>query len=119
LQIIVALALNALALIVTAYVVPGFEVADFTTAILAAIVLGIVNTFIRPVLAFMTAPLTIISLGLFAFVINALMLYIVAYFVPGITIAGFVPAILAAVVLSVVATALSMLLGDLAKLKLK
>jgi len=94
-------------------------VADFTTAILAAIVLGIVNTFIRPVLAFMTAPLTIISLGLFAFVINALMLYIVAYFVPGITIAGFVPAILAAVVLSVVATALSMLLGDLAKLKLK
>ena len=118
-QIIVALVLNALALIVTAYVVPGFEVADFTTAILAAIVLGIVNTFIRPVLAFMTAPLTIISLGLFAFVINALMLYIVAYFVPGITIAGFVPAILAAVVLSVVATALSMLLGDLAKLKLK
>lgn len=118
-QIVVALVLNALALIVTSYIVPGFTVSDFTTAVLAAIVLGVVNTFIRPVLAFITAPLTIISLGLFAFVINASMLYIVAYFVPGITIGGFVPAILAAVVLSVVATALSMLLGDLAKLKIK
>lgn len=118
-QIIVALVLNAAALLVTDYIVPGFDVSDFTTALLAAIVLGVVNTFIRPVLTFITAPLTIVTLGLFAFVINASMLYIVSYFVPGVQIAGFVPAILAAVVLSVVATALSMLLGDLTKLKLK
>lgn len=60
--------------------------------------------------------ITVVTLGLFAFVVNALVLYIVSYVVPGVQIAGLVPAILAAVVLSVVATALSMLLKDVAKM---
>lgn len=117
-QIVIALALNALALMATTYVVPGFKVDNFTTAVLAAIVLGVVNTFIRPVLAFLTAPLSVITLGLFAFVVNAVMLFIVSSFVPGLTIDGWIPAILGSIVLSVVSTGLNAVLKDLQKVKL-
>jgi len=119
LQIIVALILNAVALLATAYIVPGFHVIDYTTALLAAIVLGIVNTFIKPVLSFITAPLTVVTLGLFAFVVNAVVLFIVASVVKGLTIDGWVPAILGAIVLSVVSTILNTVFKDLGKLKLK
>lgn len=115
-QILVALVLNAVALVATTYIVPGFQVANFTTALLAAIVLGVVNTFIKPVLSFLTAPLSVVTLGLFAFVVNAVVLFIVAAVVPGVKINGWVPAILGAIVLSVVATVLSSLLKDVAKL---
>jgi putative membrane protein len=118
-QIIVALILNAVALLATAYIVPGFKVADFTTALLAGIVLGVVNTFIKPVLAYITKPITTVTLGLFAFVVNAVVLLIVAAFVPGFTLEGWVPAILGAVVLSVVATVLTSVFKDLGKLKIK
>lgn len=105
-QILIALVLNAIALLVTAYLVPGFHVADFTTALLAAIVLGVVNTFIKPILSLITLPLTFITLGLFAFVVNAVMLFIVSAFVKGLTIDGWIPAILGAIVLSIVSTIL-------------
>ena len=115
-QLIVALVLNAVALLATAYVVPGFAVDNFTTAVLAAIVLGVVNTFIKPVLSFVTAPLTIVTLGLFSFVINAVVLFIVSSLVPGLKIDGWLPAILGAVVLTVVSTGLSSVLKDVGKL---
>lgn len=115
-QLLVALVLNAVALLATAYIVPGFKVDNFTTAVLAAIVLGVVNTFIKPVLSFLTAPLNVVTLGVFAFVINAVVLFIVSAVVPGLRIDGWVPAILAAVVLSVVATVLSSILKDVGKL---
>ena len=115
-QIVIALLLNAVALLATAYIVPGFKVDDFTSALLAAIVLGVVNTFIKPALSFLTAPLTVVTLGLFAFVVNAVVLFIVDAIVPGLTIDGWLPAILGAVVLSVVATVLSSALKDLGKL---
>lgn len=118
LQILIALVLNAVALLLTANIVPGFRVEDFTTAVLAAIVLGVVNTFIKPILSFLSAPLTIVTLGLFAFVINAVVLFIVAAVVSGIVIDGWMPAILAAIVLSIVSTILNTLLKDLGKLKL-
>ena len=114
-QILVALVLNALALLATAYIVPGFKVDNFTTALLASIVLGVVNTFIKPVLNFISLPITIITLGLFAFVINAAVLFIVSAVVPGLMIDGWVPAILGAIVLSVVSTVLSSLTKDIAK----
>lgn len=113
--LILSLLLNALALIITSKIVPGFTVEDFTTAILAAIVLGVINTIIKPILVLLTFPLTILTLGLFSFVINAVVLYLAAFFVKGIIIEGFIPALLAAIVLSVISTALSMLLKDLAK----
>lgn len=105
-----------MALLATAYIVPGFKVADFTTAVLAAIVLGVVNTFIKPVISFITHPINVVTLGLFAFVVNAVVLFIVSYVVPGLKIDGWIPAILGAVVLSVVATVLSSVLKDVGKL---
>lgn len=115
-QILIALVLNAVALLATAYIVPGVQVQNFTTALLAAIVLGIVNTFIKPILSFITAPLSIITLGLFSFVINAVMLFIVASIVKGLTIDGWLPAILGGIVLSVVSTVLNAVLKDLGKI---
>ena len=116
-QILAALILNAVALWVTAKIVPGFTVGDSTSLILVAVVLGVVNTFIKPVLSFVTAPLSVVTLGLFAFVINAVVLFIVSAIVPnGLQITGWVPAILGAVVLSVVSTVLSSVLKDVAKL---
>ncbi len=115
-QIIVALVLNALALMATAYIVPGFLVTDFTQAVLAAIVLGVVNTFIKPVLSFVTAPLSVVTLGLFSFVVNAVVLFIVSAIVPGFKVDGWIAAILGAVVLAIAGTILSTLLKDVAKL---
>lgn len=111
--IIVALVLNALALIVTAYIVPGFKVANFQSALFAAIVLGVLNTFIKPMLAMLTAPINILTLGLFTFVLNAIVLKLAELVVPGLMIDTWLTAILGAIVLSVVSTALTMLLKDL------
>jgi putative membrane protein len=111
-RLLISLLLNTLALIITAYIVPGFQVANFQSALLAAIVLGVINTFIKPVLVFLTLPLTIVTLGLFIFVVNAIVLFLTSFFVNGLTINGWLPAILGAVVLSVVSTILSMLAGN-------
>lgn len=118
-QIIVALILNAVALLATAYIVPGFKVIDFQSALLAGIVLGVVNTFIKPVLTYITKPITVVTLGLFAFVVNAVVLFIVSAVVPGLTIDGWMPAILGAIVLTVAGTILNSVFKDLSKLKLK
>lgn len=115
LQLLLALVLNAVALVLTTKIVPGISVDNYTTAILAAIVLGVVNTFVKPALSFVSAPITIVTLGLFTFVINAVVLFIVSAIVPGLMISGWVAAILGAVVLSVVSTVLSSVLTDLGK----
>lgn len=115
-QMLLALVLNAVALIVTAYVVPGFKVADFTTAVFASVILGAVNTFVKPALSYVSAPLNVITLGLFTFIINAAVLLLVSAVIPGLQISGLVAAILGAVVLSVVSTILSSVLGDVAKI---
>jgi putative membrane protein len=112
LNILISLVLNALALIITAYVVPGFSVTGFTSALLAALVLGLINTFIKPALVFLTAPLNFLTLGLFSFVVNAVVLWLVTLIVPGLKIESFLSALLGAVVLSIVSTILSMLLRD-------
>ncbi len=112
-NLLITLVLNALALIITAYVVPGFHVLNFTTALLAAIVLGVINTFIKPVLLFITAPLNLVTLGLFTFVINAIVLWLASLVVRGLLIDSAFTAILAAVVLSVVSTILATLLKDI------
>lgn len=116
-QLLIALLLNALALIVTAYVVPGFHVVDFTTAILAAIVLGVINTFIKPILTLVTLPLNLLTLGLFSFVINAIVLFMTAAIVKGFQVDGWIPAILGAIVLSIVSMILSTVFKDLGKVK--
>lgn len=99
LNTLVNLILSAIALLVVTYFVPGFHVASFTTALVVALILGIINAFIKPVLLILTLPITIVTLGLFTFVLNAIILLLVSRFVPGFTINGFVPALIGAVVL--------------------
>lgn len=111
--LLLALLLNALALIITSKVVPGFMLSDYGSALLAAVVLGVINTFIKPVLLFLTAPLNFLTLGLFTFVVNAIVLVMTDTVIDGMKIDHFWPtAILAALVLSLVSTILSMLLQD-------
>ncbi|TAK03896.1 phage holin family protein [Patescibacteria group bacterium] len=94
--------LNALALIVIANVVPGFGVDGFYAALVAALVLGLVNALIRPLLFILTLPVTVLTLGAFAFVINALMIWLTSTIVKGFHVSGFLPAFMAAFLLWVV-----------------
>ena len=102
--------INALALAAIPYVVPSVTVSGFWTALIAALLLALVNTLIRPLLILLTLPLNIITLGLFTFVINALLFWFVASFVEGFAVAGFTSAFLGALVYSVVSTLLAWLL---------
>ena len=95
--------LNTVALLIVAKVVPGFHYHhDLVTLAIAALVLGLLNAIIRPILVILTFPLTIVTLGLFLFVVNAIMLELTAWLVPGFRIDDFVTAILGAVVLAIV-----------------
>ncbi len=89
-----------LAIILSAALIPGIRVDSLSTAVIAAGLLGLINVFIKPVLIILTLPLNIITLGLFSFIINAVLLKIVAYFVPGLEINGFLAALLGALVIS-------------------
>lgn len=103
---------TAISLLVTAYVVPGFAVNNFTTALIAAAILGLVNAIVRPILIILTLPFTLLTLGLFLFVINALMLWLVGFVTPGFVVTGFLPALLGAIVLTLVATVLGQLVRN-------
>ena len=91
-----------LAVLVTSYVLPGIVVTGLLTAAVVALVLGLVNVFVRPLLILLTLPLTIMTLGLFLLVLNALLLYLVAALVDGFFIVGFGWALLGAVFISLV-----------------
>ena len=94
--------LSAMALILVAFIVPGFEVTGFGAAMIAAVVVGLVNATLGVVLKVLTFPVTVFTLGIFWFVINALMLMLAAAAVPGFAISGFLPAFLGAIVLSLI-----------------
>src|SRR5579885_2724485 len=102
--------INAVALLALPYVFSGIHVDSFITALVAALFLGLVNTLIRPILVFLTLPVTILTLGLFIFVINALLFWLVGTIVPGFTVAGFWPALFGAIVYSIISWILSALL---------
>ena len=82
--------------------VPGITVSTATTLILAALLLGVVNAIVRPIVVLLTLPATLLTLGLFLLVINAAMLGLVAAFLPGVSINGFWAALLAAILVSLV-----------------
>lgn len=99
---------TACSLIITSYVVPGIDIANFPAAIVAAAVLGLVNAIVRPILVLLTLPLTLLSLGLFLFVINAISLALVGYLTPsGFTVDGFWSALFGSIILSLVSGVLS------------
>jgi len=108
---LVHLILTAALLLVVARVVNGVQVQGWGPALLAALLLGLVNAIVRPLMVFLTLPLTIITLGLFLFVINALMLWLTAALVPGFRIAGFGPALLASLLLTLLNVLIGMLIG--------
>jgi len=113
LRLLVVWLINSLALLTVAYVLPGIAVADFTTAMIAAVVLGLVNAFIRPVLILLTLPATLLTLGLFIFVINGLLFWLVGSWLQGFTVSGFWWGFLGAIVYSIISWALSsVLLGE-------
>jgi putative membrane protein len=101
----------AVALWVTTSIVPGVSVASYTSLALAALVLGLVNALVRPVLVILTLPLTILTLGLFYLVVNGLAFGLAAALVPGFTVRSFGAAILGALVVSVVSWLIGMLSG--------
>ncbi|GAC1307120.1 MAG: phage holin family protein [Vulcanimicrobiaceae bacterium] len=104
---LIRLLVNALALVIVAYVLPGVHVASFTAAIVAALILGVVNAVLRPILLIVTLPAVILTLGLFTLVINAVMFYLVAHLGLGLTVDGFGAAFVGAIVLSIVSFVLS------------
>jgi putative membrane protein len=102
--------LNALALLIVAYLYPGVQVRDWVAAAVAALVLGLVNALVKPILVVLTFPVTVVTLGLFLLVINALLFWGVAEVVPGFGVSGFWAAMLGAVLYSIIAWALAAIL---------
>lgn len=94
--------LNAAALLLVAYLYPGVQVTSFGAALVAAVVLGLVNAVIRPILLVLTLPVTILTLGLFIFVINALLFWLVAELVGGFHVAGFGAALIGSILYSLI-----------------
>ncbi len=103
---------TAIALLITARIVHGFIINSFIAALVGAAVIGLVNAIIRPILALLTFPITLITFGLFTFVINALTLLLASNLTPvtGFRIDGFIPAFFGSIVLSIVSTMINYLL---------
>jgi putative membrane protein len=100
-KLIVRWLLLASALLLVAYLYPGVQVASFVSALIAAFVLGIFNTLVRPLLVLLTLPVTLLTLGLFLFVINALMFWAAASVLDGFNVAGFWAALVGSLIYSV------------------
>jgi putative membrane protein len=100
---------SGLAIIITAYLLPGVRVTGFFAALVTALILGLINAFIKPVLILLTLPLNILTLGLFTLVINALLIMLAAAIVPGFSVQGFWWALLFGLVLAVISYALGTL----------
>jgi putative membrane protein len=99
--------INTLSLILTGHFVPGIHIASLWAALMAALLLGLVNAFIKPVLILLTLPINVLTLGLLTFIINGMLLSFVAWAIPGFIIDGFLWAILGSLILSIISTLLS------------
>jgi putative membrane protein len=94
--------LSAAALLLVAYLYQGVEVRSFTAALIAALVIGLLNAVVRPILVILTLPVTVLTLGLFLFVINALMFWAAASLLDGFEVRGFVAALIGSLIYSVI-----------------
>ena len=94
--------LFALAIMFIGWLIPGIGVANFIAALIMTAVIALVNIFIRPLIEFISMPVNYLTLGLFGLVINALLFMLAGYFVPGITIDGFISALLGSIVLAII-----------------
>lgn len=112
LQFLLTWLATAISLIITAFIVPGLTVTGFSAAIIGAAVLGLVNATVKPILVLFTLPLTILTLGLFLLVVNAIALGLVGYLTPGFTVGGFFPAVFGSIVLSLVSGLINQLFSS-------
>ena len=97
----------ALALIFTAWVIPGIEVSSFLSAMFACVIIALINTFVKPVLQLVTLPINFLTVGLFSFVLNALLLKLAGWITPGLEVDGFLSALLGSIVLSIFSVGIS------------
>ncbi|MFA6814466.1 MAG: phage holin family protein [Candidatus Pacebacteria bacterium] len=105
-NILISLIVNGLSVLISAYIVPGVQVSSFLNAVVVAVVLGILNSLIKPLLILLTLPINLLTLGLFSIVINVFILYLAANIVPGFKIDGFLSALIFGVILSIVSSLL-------------
>jgi len=109
---LIRLLANALAILAAAYILPGIEVSGGLSLLAAALVLALINAFVRPVLLFLTLPFTLVTLGLFIFLLNAFCLWLTSQLVKGFEVHGFWTAVFGALLISVVSWAVTALLSD-------
>jgi putative membrane protein len=105
-KLIFRIIVSAISIVITAYLLPGIHVRDLLTALLVAIVLALLNGFVRPILIILTIPVTVITLGLFLLVINALMIILAGNLVPGFQVDGFWWALFFSIILSIISSLL-------------
>ena len=103
-KIIAKLLLTTLTLLLVAEYVPGITVDGFYTALIAALILGVLNIFVKPILFILTFPITVLTVGLFVLVINASLFWFAASFIDGFSVTGFWPAFLGSLIVTVVST---------------
>ncbi len=106
------LLLSLISLGATSFLIPEVQITNFLSAAIAALVISIINTFLKPILQFLALPISILTLGLFALVLNGLLFMLAAWIVPGFSVGNFWWAILASVVYSIIMTFLSSVLYD-------
>lgn len=116
-KLLIQWAIGAVSIYAAGYVVSGFTVSGWESAFIAAVVFGILNAIVRPVLKILTFPVTLLTFGLFLFVINGLMVYILGELLSGISVTGMIDAIIASVVISIITMVLNNVLGVEKKLK--
>ncbi|OYZ03935.1 MAG: hypothetical protein B7X95_07190 [Methylophilaceae bacterium 17-44-8] len=111
-KLLVSWIINGLALIGVAYIVPNIQVDSFTTALIAAAVIGLANILIKPILVILTLPVTILTLGLFIFVINGLLFWAVGHFLQGFSVNTLLAGVIGAIVYSLISWLLSAIVID-------
>lgn len=109
---LIRLSVNVLALLLVSSFLPGIEVHGLVSAIAAALLLGIFNAFLRPILVLLTLPITLVTFGLFLLVLNGLLLKLVAFFIKGFEVHGFWPAVFGAFLISVISWLLNVFVNE-------
>ncbi|GAA4421370.1 phage holin family protein [Nibrella viscosa] len=110
-SLILRLLVSAVAVLIAAYIIPGVSVDSFITALIVAVVLGLLNAIVKPILVILTIPITILTLGLFYLVINVLMVYLAAALVSGFAVSGFIAALLFSILVAIVTWAIDSIVG--------
>jgi len=108
-KLFVRLLVNALAVAITAYILPNVSIDSFFTALVVAVVLAVINTFIKPIIGFLTLPINLITLGLFSFIVNGVFIWYASQLINGFTVGGFLWAVIFSIVLSLISSVLSIM----------